>query len=107
MGGGAVPGIIVEMENCADLPLHEISLPNRVAVFECRRLYSPRKVADVLDAILEHDVGMSCGNISSGASHEERMHTINWWKIFLSYWMKQWVDGQPIPHPILGITQSR
>jgi hypothetical protein len=85
LGCPAVPAIIARMDDRRDLPDPRIALTNKSPdAFEERRFYTPQKVVDALDAILNQITGQILGDICSGGTEAERARTVSAWRAFLS-----------------------
>ena len=83
LGCQAVPAIIGRMDDRRDLPDPNIALTNKSPdAFENQRYYGPKKVVDVLDAILDQITGRF-GSIVNGATDAERTDAIREWRDFL------------------------
>lgn len=86
LGLTAIPATICQMDDRRELAIKEISLKNKSPeTTEVTRRYTPHVVADVLAAILAQVARNEFGFISNGASEEERIKTINGWRIYLWY----------------------
>ena len=84
LGFQAVPAIICQMDDRRELAVQGISLENKSPqAWEAFRHYSPELVVDVLEAILNQITGKSFGEIHNGGSEEERVETVNGWRIYL------------------------
>ena len=84
LGIQGVPAIICQMDDRRELAVKGISLENKSPqAWEAFRHYSPELVVDVLEAILNQITGKSFGEIHNGGSEEERVETVNGWRIYL------------------------
>jgi len=84
LGFQAVPAIICQMDDRRELAVQGISLENKSPqAWEAFRHFSPELVVDVLEAILNQITGKSFGSIHNGGTEEERVNTVNGWRIYL------------------------
>jgi hypothetical protein len=88
LGPQAVPAIIMLMDDRRDLAVPEISLQNPPGHWEGVRHYSPEKVVDAMDALLNLITGQSFGTVSNGGTESERREAVNGWRTYLYYQMK-------------------
>ncbi|MHC5037893.1 MAG: hypothetical protein ACYTHM_11310, partial [Planctomycetota bacterium] len=70
LGKKGVPAMVHLMDDRRDLAVKGITLKNRPGHWEAVRHYGPKKVVDVLDAILNHIMGFG-GSITNGGNREE------------------------------------
>jgi hypothetical protein len=87
LGQKAVPAMIALMDDRRDLAVKQISLKNPPGHWEAMRHYGPKKVVDLLDAILNDLVGFG-GSITNGGSESERKQAVDGWRIYL-YFQRQ------------------
>ncbi|MHC4778749.1 MAG: hypothetical protein ACYTFG_09265 [Planctomycetota bacterium] len=82
LGKKALPAMVMLMDDRRDLPVKRISFPNPPGHWEGVRHYGPKKVVDLLDAILNHLFGHG-GNIVNGGTEFQRARAVEEWRIFL------------------------
>ncbi len=85
-GPAAVPAIIAQMDDQRKLLYPEIKLRNRSPdAFEAFRFYSPERVVDGLDAILNQITGENFSAIANGGSERERRLAVTAWRTYISF----------------------
>lgn len=78
------PALIAAMDDRASLAEEFLALPNYSSVrFEKYRRYSPKKVVDLVSALLAEATAVPFGDLFNGASDETRRHVVNGWRILL------------------------
>jgi hypothetical protein len=88
LGMEAVAPIIMLMDDRRNLAIPQMSLKNRFGHWEACRHYTPKKVVDGMNAILNQITGLSFGEIHNGGTELQRQETVNGWKIYLYHWKK-------------------
>jgi hypothetical protein len=96
LGCAAVPAIIAQMDDRRDLQDPRIALTNKSPdAWEGRRFYGPKKIVDVLAAILNQITGEDFGFIYNGdVTDAERTKTIEGWREFLRKKPKSMLCGR-------------
>ena len=82
------PALIAAMDDNASLSEEFLALPNNSpARFEKFRRYGPKKVVDLVAALLAEATSVPFGDLFNGASDETRRHVVNGWHILLLHWL--------------------
>ena len=82
------PALIAAMDDNANLSEELLVLPNYSPTrFERFRRYSPKKVVDLVAALLAEATSVPFGDLFNGASDETRRHVVNGWRVLLLHWL--------------------
>ncbi|WP_256619733.1 hypothetical protein [Parvularcula maris] len=83
LGTPAIPAIIDQMDNRAQLRTSYVRLSNQHSdSFEAYRQYSPELVVDAIAAILNHQTGEYFGSIYNGDEDDQRDATVAGWRVY-------------------------
>ncbi len=83
------PALIAAMDDNANLSEELLVLPNYSPTrFERFRRYSPKKVIDLVAALVAEATSISFGDLFNGASDETRRHVVNGWHVLLIHWLE-------------------
>jgi hypothetical protein len=89
MGRGAVPYIILHMDDFRELPIKYARVidesPDAFDAFEGWVHYNPKTVIDMLGIIVNKLAKTNFGYIWNGGTNEERQRVLNGWRIYLYY----------------------
>ena len=82
------PALIAAMDDNANLSEELLVLPNYSPTrFERFRRYGPKKVVDLVAALLAEATSVPFGDLFNGASDETRRHVVNGWHVLLLHWL--------------------
>ena len=82
------PALIAAMDDNANLAKEFLVLPNfSPDRFEQFRRYGPKKVVDLVAALLAEATSVPFGDLFNGASDETRRHVVNGWRVLLLHWL--------------------
>jgi hypothetical protein len=82
------PALIAAMDDNANLAKEFLVLPNfSPDRFEQFRRYGPKKVVDLVAALLAEATSVPFGDLFNGASEETRIHVVNGWRVLLLHWL--------------------
>ena len=82
------PALIAAMDDNANLAKEFLVLPNYSPNrFEQFRRYGPKKVVDLVAALLAEATSVPFGDLFNGASDETRRHVVNGWRVLLLHWL--------------------
>ena len=99
------PALIAAMDDNANLAKEFLVLPNfSPDRFEQFRRYGPKKVVDLVAALLAEASSVPFGDLFNGASDETRRHVVNGWRLLLLHWLD--ISGDDYNLPPLAILRA-